>query len=220
MKCSLIFLVASYKNTCKRKLGAAVAHTALGPSPPLTTANPPLHALATAVAHVDSLHPHLYDKTRPHQEEERPVLKCLRIPTHPPGATRARVPGPRRYFVSSRDLHCLETSGENQVESCLKKKKKDQECSRALWKPTKVGISDPSLSGSFLKTQALLRPHGARGQGDSQRHHNNSLALQMTAENSVFPLSHSRASLFLRISSLKAKKVSFPLSPFVFLGTV
>lgn len=145
------------------------------------------------------------------------------MPAHPDTPTwgyQGQGPWTKKIFCIFKGPALLGNKWRESNGILFEKKKKDQECSRALWKPTKVGISDPSLSGSFLKTQALLRPHGARGQGDSQRHHNNSLALQMTAENSVFPLSHSRASLFLRISSLKAKKVSFPLSPFVFLGTV
>lgn len=105
------------------------------------------------------------------------------------------------------------------MESCLKKKN-DKNFLGNSGNPTKVGISDPSLSGSFLKTRALLKPHGAGGQGDSQRHHKSQPDSPDDCGNSVFPTQPFKSKFILEDKLLEGKNGFFSSLPFVLLGTV
>lgn len=84
----------------------------------------------------------------------------------------------------------------------------------------KTGVSDPLCQAAFWrrrsKTGACRLPWapGAGGGGTArlrpfQRPWNYSRIFSMTADNSIFPLSSSRTSLFLRTSSFKAKMFIF-----------
>lgn len=127
MKCCLIFLIASYKNTCKLKHGgAAVAHTVLGPSPPVHHSQPSTSCLSNGCCSCRLASSPLVRRDKASSRRGTP---CPLMPTHPDTPTwgyPGHGPWTKKIFCISKGPELLGNKWRESSGILFKKKKNDK----------------------------------------------------------------------------------------------